>query len=382
MKKGMQAGRATLLLGGDVCPIGRYEKKILAGEPVFDDSLLEAFRQSDFSIVNLEAPLCAAGLPCGNPGESGLKADPEIAAFLKRIGVTAAGLANNHIRDFGDEGVRQTAQALERNGVLHTGAGANLAEAQKPLAVTVNGLRLGIWALAERELNVATGTKAGSSWFRPEEDVHAIREMRPRFDFLLVYVHAGHEFMGTPSPRIRAAYRSLVEAGADAVIGHHPHVMQGAETWKNGLIAYSLGNLVFDSPYVSAQPDTDSGCLLRLEIAPRRIVEAEFIPYTLRDATRVTVLEGAGREAFMSRFRALSELLADDSRFDLEWEQNVKARWQSAYKHVVEAFSATIRDPAKISFPRRAKNLITCPTHVELLAKAFELMEEGKIPRG
>lgn len=379
---GKSPEQATLLLGGDLCPIGRYEKKILNGDNVFDEVLQTAFRQNDFSIINLEAPLCAAGLPCNNPGESGLRADPGVAQYLHKTGVTAVGLANNHIRDFGDEGYRQTVRNLDLQGLVHTGAGSNLAEAQKPLRVNVNGIKLGIWALAEKELNVATETSAGSSWFRPEGDAFRIREMRGEFDFLLVYVHAGHEFMSTPSPRIRAAYRGLADAGADAVIGHHPHVVQGIESYNHALIAYSLGNLVFDSPYVSAHPDTDLGYLLRLGISSRGVVSAELIPYRLRGNTAVTSLDQPEFETFKRMLHALSDNITDDQKFNREWENNVRSRWNNEYKQVVDSFSANIRDSAKMNVPRRAKNLITCPTHVEILGKAFDMLEEGKLPRG
>jgi hypothetical protein len=373
--------RASLVLGGDVCPIGRYEKKILAGEPVFDDTLLGAFQESDFTLINLEAPLCAGQLPCNNPGESGLRADPGVAAYLRRAGIDAVGLANNHIRDFGNEGYRQTARSLDREKIRHTGAGRNLAEAQQPLAVTLNGIKVGIWALAEKELNVAESKAAGSSWFRPETDVVRLREMRPAFDVLLAYVHAGHEFMSTPSPRIRAAYRSLVDAGADAVIGHHPHVVQGAETYKGKLILYSLGNLVFDSPYVARHPDTDTGFLARLDISKRGVVGASFIPYRLRPQTIVTVLERRESAAFAKRFRALSAAIVNERTFTREWERNVRRRWEGEFRAVLEGLSGSLRDPARINSPRRTRNLITCPTHVELLTKAFEMMEAGKIQR-
>jgi poly-gamma-glutamate synthesis protein (capsule biosynthesis protein) len=373
--------QATLLLGGDLCPIKRYETKILQGEDVFDGVLHAAFRDNDFCLVNLEAPLCAGDIPCNNPGERGLRADPEIAGFLHKLGVNAAGLANNHIRDFGNEGYRQTAASLDLHQVLHTGAGRNLAEAQLPLAVTVKGLKVGIWALAEKELNVASENAAGSSWFRPGEDFFAIREMRKAYDFLLIFVHAGHEFMSTPSPRIRAAYRRLVDAGADAVIGHHPHVVQGAERYKDALIAYSLGNLVFDSPYVSAHPDTDLGYLLRLGISNRGVTAAELIPYKLREQIVVSSLESEEHEAFARLFAELSDNITDDARFMREWERNVAFRWENEFKAVIDNLPKNLRDVDKIGAPRRIRNLFTCPTHVELLGQAFDMMAAGQIPR-
>jgi len=201
-------------------------------------------------------------------------------------------------------------------------------------------------------------------------------------DFLLVYVHAGHEFMTTPSPRIRAAYRQLVDAGADAVIGHHPHVVQGAERYKDKLIAYSLGNLVFDSSYVSVHPDTDTGFLLRLGISARRIEAVELISYKLRDTFTVTTLDGGEQALFASLFAERSSAITDDQRFRQEWERNVAFRWKNEFRAVVDNLPGSLRDPARLNAPRRARNLFNCPTHVELLSQAFDMMEAGLIPRG
>ncbi|MFH0964314.1 MAG: CapA family protein, partial [Planctomycetota bacterium] len=200
--------RARLLVGGDFCPAGRYEKKLLTGRPIFDPALSDVLHDKDLLLVNLETPLCRnvrSRFPT-------LRASPAIASLLPEIGMDVVGLANNHIRDYGGSGVLQTIAALDRQGVRHTGAGRDLAEAEKMLVVNVRGLATGIWARAEQEFNVASENRAGSSWFRPELDALRIAELRRRVDFLLVFVHAGNEFMLAPSPRIRSAYRGLVRA--------------------------------------------------------------------------------------------------------------------------------------------------------------------------
>lgn len=372
---------AVLLFGGDLCPVGRYHRAMLDGGRVFDDALSALWRGADFSMVNLEAPLCDAGLPSDSPGGFGLRADPQIAAFIQRVGITAVGLANNHIRDFCDEGVAQTLRHLRANRVLCTGAGMNLAEAEEPLAVDVNGLRVGIWALAEKELNVASDAAAGSSWFRPEEDAARVAATRSRFDFIVVYLHAGHEFTTAPSPRMRSACRSLIDAGVDAVIAHHPHVIQGVERYKDGLIAYSLGNLVFDTPYVSAYEGTDVGYLVRITASARRIDGVEIIPYCLLKDGQVSTLDGDAFNGFVREFDSRSRMITDDAAFALEWEENVRFRWATEYARIVNDFSARFDDPANGDYARRARNLFTCPTHVEMLEKAFLMLEAGKLQR-
>jgi poly-gamma-glutamate synthesis protein (capsule biosynthesis protein) len=208
-----------------------------------------------------------------------------------------------------------------------------------------------------------------------------IQEFKNSYDFLVIFLHAGHEFTSTPSPRIRAACRGLIDAGADAVIAHHPHVIQGIEKYRQGLISYSLGNLVFDTPYVSAYKNTDLGYLLRIGISKHKIMEAEIIPYKMRDSATVTSLNGEEFEDFSVKFHELSRNITDDQLFHKEWENNVRFRWASEYKRIMNDFSKNFNDPENKDYARRARNLFTCPSHVEMLEKAFLMLEGGKISR-
>jgi hypothetical protein len=371
--------RAELLFGGDFCPIGRFEQQVLAGQPIFHPDLQACFRQS-FSMVNLEAPLCDRGVPSASYSGSGLRGEPALAASLKAMGITAVGLANNHIQDFGDEGVRQTLASLTQAGVDHTGAGMNLRAAEVPLVATVNGLRVGIWALAEKELNLAGETVAGAAWFSPERNLEVIRELRPQYDFLVLYIHAGHEFIAVPSPRIRSAYRAYLEAGADVVIGHHPHVMQGVERHGPGLIAYSLGNLVFDSPYQAAHAGTDAGYLLRLTVAPQRICRAEVMPYRAHAAGLVTPLNDPEMAQFTDTFQRLSQVLGDDQAFQAAWEAGVRERWPE-YRRILLNLSRNFENDSELELTRRCRNLFGSPTHTEMLEYCLLMVEAGKLSR-
>ena len=368
---------ATILFGGDFCPIRGYEQKMLAGEEIFAPELKSLLR-SHFSVINLEAPLCDEGLPTPSPSGSGLRGSPAVASYLKTLGVDALGLANNHIRDFGDEGVLQTIQNLSRVGLSSFGAGANHEQASKPLEARLGNLSVGFLAVAEKELNLARPNRPGAARFVPEQNVLEIQKLKEQFDFLVVYVHAGHEFTTVPSPRIRPAYQAFVEAGADAVIGHHPHVVQGIEKYGDGLIAYSLGNLVFDSDYVSAYKTTEIGFLLKLEIGKHRIEQAEVIPYRLEPDFFVAPLHGESFQEFRAHFEGLSQMLGDESKYQSEWEKNVRFRWETEYRRILTDFSKHFTERKNPDFPRRARNLFTCPTHVEMLEKIFYMLEDPK----
>lgn len=371
----------SLLFGGDLCPIGRYEKKILASEPIFDDTLIELFQKADLTVVNLESPLCANTVPSGYPSGSGLRADPKVAAALKMYGVDVAGLANNHIRDFGDEGVRQTMGALAAAGVSTSGAGMTLGQAHEPWIQTVQRLRIGMLALAERELNVASATRAGSSWFVPHNNVVEIAALRQQVDFVVVYLHAGHEFTTAPSPRMRQACRALVDAGADAVIVHHPHVIQGVERYRNGLIAYSLGNLVFDSAYVSAYKHTDVGYLVKLDIGKHTILDVKIIPYKLRPTFLVSGLNDEEFTTFLSYWPSLCALISDEERFVRAWQENVRFRWDTEYRQIMHNLSKRFCDVNHKDYAIRTGNLFSCPTHVEMIESAMAMLAENLLER-
>lgn len=367
---------AKLLFGGDFCPLRRYEQKILDGKDIFDEKLKSAFRDNDFCMVNLEAPLCVPDSKPDTPAGSGLRLSPEIARYIEKISIDAVGAANNHLRDFGDTGVLQTIENLKKTNLLFAGAGKNIDEAERILSVNVNGLNIGIWVLAEKELNVASETRPGSSWFRPELDALKIKEIKNNYVFFVIYLHAGHEFMLTPSPRIRKSCRDFIDAGADAVIAHHPHVPQGIEKYKNGLIAYSLGNLVFDNDYVSSYPYTDVGYMIELDISTHAIAGVKLIPYILGKDHIVRSMTDTETENFHKLMIQISENIVDDERFFKEWDENAKKRWEWDYKAIFNTFPERMKNPASY---RNSKNLFTCPTHQEIIEHFFEMLEKGLI---
>ncbi len=371
----------SILFGGDLCPVNRYEENILSGGQVFDDYISNKIKESDLSVVQLEAPLCEDGLTANSPRGVGLKADGKVAEWMKSIGIDIAGIASNHLRDFKDEGVVQTIENLERAGMRYAGGGRTIGEAEKMMIANVKGLKIGLWMLAEKEQNLATETRPGTSFFKPDTDVYMIPELREQVDFLIIFIHAGHEFAAVPSPRIREAYRAYIEAGADLVVGHHPHVPQGVEQYRDGWIAYSLGNLVFDNAYVSACDNTDHGYLFHVGISKHSVESIEVIPYYLKNYTTVESCTSEELLKYEKMLKNLSDCVTDDTRFAEEWEKFVIWRWNQSRKTFHRDFSKNFMDTSDDVFVWRLKNLYGCPTHHELMVKSMELLLEGKIAR-
>ncbi|NJD90310.1 MAG: CapA family protein [Geobacter sp.] len=208
----------------------------------------ERLRQADIVIGNLEAPLTTGGEEFLGK-KFRFKVEPAALEAIKDSGFTHLALANNHILDYGPTGLQQTIQALDAAGVAYFGAGADLGAARKAWLTEVKGVKIAFlsYSLVYPEEFFATNSRAGTApGYRPyySED---IRLARSRADYVVVSFHWGEEGAKQPKPYQQAAARKAIDAGADVVLGHHPHVLQGVEYYGKGVIFYSLGNFAFGS---------------------------------------------------------------------------------------------------------------------------------------
>lgn len=189
-------------------------------------------------VANLEGSVCAEDLP-GSP-KVGVRLRNEPFAIS---GKAAFVLANNHMMDFGADGLRQTREFLSGHGHPCAGAGESEDEARCPMILEESGKRIAVISCCERQFGVATGSSVGVA-AKGEWLYAAIAAAKSDADFVVVSCHCASEFSTAVSPRIQAFYRSLVDAGADVVHGHHAHVPQGWETYRGRPIFYGLGNFV------------------------------------------------------------------------------------------------------------------------------------------
>ena len=207
------------------------------------------FKDSSIILANLEGPLTDTGTP--TPDKKYVYKSPanQVIQALKNAGINAVTLANNHIMDYGDEGLNNTIQALDAAHIAHVGAGSNLTQARKPALFNIDGITVGLlgYSLTFPESYWATDEIAGTA-FGQEEEIRAdIKALRARTDAIIVSFHWGRELQTELRPYQARLAHLAIDNGATAVIGHHPHIMQGVEAYKNGIIFYSLGNYVFGS---------------------------------------------------------------------------------------------------------------------------------------
>ena len=216
--------------------------------------LPEEFRRQKV-LANLEGPICACGLSQSNKVGVCLHTSRELfdsseCSIVRLEGGGEAprfafSLANNHMMDFREEGLRQTKEVLDAHGIPYSGAGENEEDARKPMFLEENGKRIAIFSCCERQFGMATKDKAGCAakgpWlYTAIQNVKSSRQA----DYVIVSCHAASEYSPWVSPSLHEFYHSLIDAGADCIHGHHAHVPQGYEEYKGKPIFYGLGNFV------------------------------------------------------------------------------------------------------------------------------------------
>ncbi len=219
----------------------------------------------DFRVANLESVIATTGSPMPDKPFT-FRAHPRVIPFLKRH-FDAVGLSNNHAGDFGTAAFTETLRLLDANGLRHFGGGIDLTTAHQPLIVERKGLRVALLAYNEflpRSFE-ADFDKPGIAWSEDEHVKRDIQHARTRFnaDLVIPFMHWGQEDVPSADRRQRQLARLMIDAGADAVVGGHPHVTQDIEHYAGKPIFYSLGNFVFDGFETEAG---NTGWLLRMEL--------------------------------------------------------------------------------------------------------------------
>lgn len=255
---------------------------------------------ADLTIANLETALSARGAAV--PGKTFTfrsKPDRSIAA-LKRAGIDVVSLANNHTRDWGGDALVDTLNSLSAAGIRYAGAGNNRAEAFAPAIIESRGATIAYLAFSQIGPSnfVATDAVSGTAFTVDMGTVtSAITRASEQADYVIVSFHWGVEKSYSPSERQVSFGRAAIDAGADCVLAHHPHVLQGVEFYNGKMIAYSLGNFVF-SPGSSAGRDT---MILSFTLAPDGVKQATATPAYIK--TNGTTVLASGESA--SRIRNL-----------------------------------------------------------------------------
>jgi poly-gamma-glutamate capsule biosynthesis protein CapA/YwtB (metallophosphatase superfamily) len=233
---------ATLIFTGDLTFAHNFEQAA-SRHPIDVFAKWDRIGRYDAMIVNLENAVTRSADSVDK--EFVFKMRPELLPQLVRAGVSIVNCANNHSADFGTEGILETINFLDSAGIKHIGIGKNLAQARKPAILIKNGIKIGFLGYGGVKDFIAArnipGTSSRSEWLILDD----IRRLRPLVDFVVVNLHWGTELAEEPdSGQISLAHK-IIDSGADLIVGHHPHVLQGIEKYDGKIIIYSLGNFIF-----------------------------------------------------------------------------------------------------------------------------------------
>ncbi|MEZ9305124.1 CapA family protein [Vibrio breoganii] len=214
-----------------------------------DEKMKSIISQSDYSICNLEAPLQTNSQPIRKIGAN-LAQLPTTIEMLKLAGFDHCLLANNHMMDFGEEGINGTIKEIRKNGLEYSGAGLCYEDVYRPTVIRIKDKTIGLINCCEAQFGVidysSSSRDAGYAWVNHRKIKSVIYELKSKCDYILLLPHAGLENVDIPLLYWKQKYREFCDAGVDAIIASHPHVPQGYEKYKNSLIFYSLGNFYFD----------------------------------------------------------------------------------------------------------------------------------------
>ncbi|MCP4263609.1 MAG: CapA family protein [Planctomycetes bacterium] len=310
----------SLLIGGDLCPIGRNTQLFQEGDAfALFGGFLSEIQKNNLTIVNLECPLIDIGTPIQKEGPV-LGVPRRCISGIKKAGIDILNLANNHIMDHGAKGLQTTIRTCNQNEIKYVGAGENLKDARKVLVQNINTIAVGILSVAEHEFSIATRDFPGANPLVIIDLVRTIQEHSSDWDLLIVLLHGGNEFYPYPSPWLKNTCRFMIEQGADAVICQHSHCSGCIEIYQGAPIVYGQGNLLFDADY---RPNMwYEGMLVSLEFDIGKSIRTRLIPFKqIRGRPGIHEMSEKEEAAFRSGFNARSEIVLDDKRLDDEWKR-------------------------------------------------------------
>ncbi|MFA5047415.1 MAG: CapA family protein [Patescibacteria group bacterium] len=256
--------------------------------------------EADLAIVNLESPFTIKGSHFVPTGSFSFNADPQAIVGLKQSGIDLVDLANNHFINQGERGMLDTFQVLKDGGIGYVGAGQNFDRSHQPWIEEISGLRIGFLAYGyPNDNSVATASSSGINALDATIAKQDIKKLKNKADLIIVMIHAGVEYTNQPNSQQKNFAHQAIDAGADLVIGHHPHWVQKTEIYHGRPVVYSLGNLVFDQMW---SRETQQGALARVDISDKKIKAIKILPLHIYDyGQSQLVTSSAERQEILSR---------------------------------------------------------------------------------
>ena len=292
----------TIVFTGDVLLSSYVQNNYDSGgiSGVLDQELLNLLNGADITMINNEFPFSTRGTQAEDKQYT-FRVNPSYVTALQEMGVDVAGLANNHVLDYGTEALEDTFTTLENAGIAYTGAGRSYEDACRLIRFEKNRKSFGFLAasrvIPEVSWNVENGAPGVFCTYDTTHLVEEIKKAKQQCDYVFVAVHWGVEHTDELTDYQPVIAHQLIDAGADGVIGSHPHVLQGMEFYQGKPIFYSLGNFIFNR-------EIGRTAAVEITVTPENEMRIRLVPASAENAYTHSV---AGEEA-QAIFRYMDDL--------------------------------------------------------------------------
>lgn len=374
----------SILFGGDFVPARRYEPLALKKGSDLFGGLQRKIAKADLSFLNLESPLCINTKAIHKWG-SNIRAHPGCVNLIADAGFDVVGLANNHIMDFGVEGLEETMNACRKVGLQTCGVGDNLHNALMPLFIEKCGVKIALIAVAEHEWNIAEENKPGAAPLDPIDNLTQLEHAKQLADLVFITIHGGNEYFPFPRPGLRKICKFYIRKGADAVICHHAHVPGAYEFYQDKPIVYSLGNLIFDRLIPVDGWNQGYAVCLEYDLKCKSLQGFEIIPYSQSvEQGGIWEMSGSEKEAFIALLEVYRKTVSDKELYTKAWNDFCVSQKNSILLRMFLPVKfrglnkmAKIIPILKFLLPRSTinakKNTVQCQSHLELLLRIIEM---------
>ncbi len=371
----------SILFTGDLCPICFYEKPFADDkiQPLMQD-FIELAGKHDAHVTNLETPLSEGGTPITKCGPN-FRVNPQAVRGLKRLSVSHACLANNHIKDYGEDPIQDTIEVLNSADITPLGIVKGDESVDQLHVFSKNGVNIAILNVAEGEFSYPRDDQWGASSLNEGEIILKINQAKTQYDAVVLSVHAGREYTYFPATWLRKMFRRFIDAGASAVVAHHTHSVQGMEFYGDGVICYSLSNFVFDFSGHQLQPSTRFGFALSCGFSSTGLTNLRVIPFQKNADYSLTIMKGQAEELFFSFLNELSAPLYNEASAKAIWDEHIRAdapHYLSSGRVAFARHPALNAESAPEIYALLTGYFNNCQTHREVMRSAIRLHFEDR----
>lgn len=353
-----------LIFTADLVPTKLSEKAFIDGnaELLFGDTL-EIFKTADRVIVNLECALTGSNGAIKKIGPN-LKANTAAIAAYKKAHVTDCALANNHVFDFGVQGLKDTIETLEKAGIGYMGIGENDEDSRRPYYIEKDEKKVAIINVCEHEYTYALPDRMGVNPYDPYLTMRDIRAAKEVADYVIVVYHGGKEHCQYPSPRLRLLCQEMVENGASVVLTQHSHCIGCYEKYKDGHLLYGQGNFHF--AHENASEEWSTGLITEVVIDDG--VNVKFYPYQMHGIS-LSLLKGKEKDRVVSAFEKRNGELKTG-----EWRNgwhDFCVKNKARYVNCLERFGAGADEKEREGFVETFAHLLDCEAHTDVWRELY-----------